>query len=69
MQSIYVIIIFYQVSECLHTLMLLGIRLNELKMMVLVNFSAKLISKLLIINSIVVVNQKERFQLFVLSEC
>ena len=49
--------------------MLLGIRLNELKMMVLVNFSAKLISKLLIINSMVVVNQKERFQLFVLSEC
>ena len=44
-----------------HTLMLLGIRLNELRMEILFNFSEKWNFNPLIINSIVVMNQKDGF--------
>ena len=45
----------------LHTLMLLGIRLNELRMEILFDFSEKWNFNPLIINSIVVMNQKDGF--------
>ena len=44
-----------------HTLMLLGIRLNELRMEILFDFSEKWNFNPLIINSIVVMNQKDGF--------